>query len=212
MKKKIIISVSLGIVALLAIATLILALVPVNKNTVIAKPNSIYITNQNSKDKMGGGYGAYDKIQDITQNGSVMLNDFYKAFNESFEQKALVAMFTDQSNSGIKANYVEVAGSSEKISKNYDSTEKFTVIFQYNDNQTIYVKEKDLYFEYNYLFFEVTNADERQEVTFGVLKDNYNDCLKISKDYLAYKYYFTAQANLKPVYQYINTISIFSQK
>ena len=49
MKKKIIISVSLGIVALLAIATLILALVPVNKNTVIAKPNSIYITNQNTK-------------------------------------------------------------------------------------------------------------------------------------------------------------------
>ena len=208
MKKKIIISVSLGIVALLAIATLILALVPVNKNTVIAKPNSIYITNQNTKEF--GGNCAYDNIQDITQNGSAMLNDFYKAFNESFEQKALVAMFTNQSNSGIKANYVDVAGSSEKISKNYDTTEKFTVIFQYNENQTIYVEEKDLSFEYNYLFFEVTNADERQEVTFGVMKDNYS--LDGSYTSLSYKYYFTAQANLKPVYQYINTISIFSQK
>ncbi len=208
MKKKIIISVSLGIVALLAIATLILALVPVNKNTVIAKPNSIYITNQNTKEF--GGNCAYDNIQDVTQNGSAMLNDFYKAFNESFEQKALVAMFTNQSNSGIKANYVDVAGSSEKISKNYDTTEKFTVIFQYNENQTIYVEEKDLSFEYNYLFFEVTNADERQEVTFGVMKDNYS--LDGSYTSLSYKYYFTAQANLKPVYQYINTISIFSQK
>ncbi len=208
MKKKIIISVSLGIVALLAIATLILALVPVNKNTVIAKPNSIYITNQNTKEF--GGHCAYDNIQDVTQNGSAMLNDFYKAFNESFEQKALVAMFTNQSNSGIKANYVDVAGSSEKISKNYDTTEKFTVIFQYNENQTIYVEEKDLSFEYNYLFFEVTNADERQEVTFGVMKDNYS--LDGSYTSLSYKYYFTAQANLKPVYQYINTISIFSQK
>ncbi len=208
MKKKIIISVSLGIVALLAIATLILALVPVNKNTVITKPNSIYITNQNTKEF--GGNCAYDNIQDVTQNGSAMLNDFYKAFNESFEQKALVAMFTDQSNSGIKANYADVAGSSKKISKNYDSTEKFTVIFQYNDNQTIYVEEKDLSFEYNYLFFEVTNADERQEVTFGVMKDNYS--LDGSYTSLSYKYYFTAQANLKPVYQYINTISIFSQK
>ena len=208
MKKKIIISVSLGIVALLAIATLILALVPVNKNTVITKPNSIYITNQNTKEF--GGNCAYDNIQDITQNGSAMLNDFYKAFNESFEQKALVAMFTNQSNSGIKANYVDVAGSSEKISKNYDSTEKFTVIFHYNNNQTIYVEEKDLSFEYNYLFFEVTNADERQEVTFGVMKDNYS--LDGSYTSLSYKYYFTAQANLKPVYQYINTISIFSQK
>lgn len=208
MKKKIIISVSLGIVALLAIATLILALVPVNKNTVIAKPNSIYITNQNTKEF--GGNCAYDNIQDVTQNGSAMLNDFYKAFNESFEQKALVAMFTNQSNSGIKANYVDVAGSSEKISKNYDTTEKFTVIFQYNENQIIYVEEKDLSFEYNYLFFEVTNADERQEVTFGVMKDNYS--LDGSYTSLSYKYYFTAQANLKPVYQYINTISIFSQK
>ena len=208
MKKKIIISVSLGIVALLAIATLILALVPVNKNTVIAKPNSIYITNKNTKEF--GGNCAYDNIQDITQNGSAMLNDFYKAFNESFEQKALVAMFTDQSNSGIKANCADVAGSSVKISKNYDTTEKFTVIFQYNDNQTIYVEEKDLSFEYNYLFFEVTNADERQEVTFGVMKDNYY--LDGSHESLPYKYYFTAQANLKPVYQYINTISIFSQK
>ena len=208
MKKKIIISVSLGIVALLAIATLILALVPVNKNTVITKPNSIYITNQNTKEF--GGNCAYDNIQDVTQNGSAMLNDFYKAFNESFEQKALVAMFTNQSNSGIKANYVDVAGSSEKISKNYDTTEKFTVIFQYNENQTIYVEEKELSFEYNYLFFEVTNADERQEVTFGVMKDNYS--LDGSYTSLSYKYYFTAQANLKPVYQYINTISMFRQK
>lgn len=207
MKKKIIISVSLGIVALLAIATLILALVPVNKNTVIAKPNSIYITNQNTKEF--GGHCAYDNIQDITQNGSAMLNDFYKAFNESFEQKALVAMFTNQSNSGIKANYVDVAGSSEKISKNYDTTEKFTVIFYYYEAQKIYVEEKDMSFEYNYLFFEVTNTDERQEIIFGVSKDDYVDG---SYSTLSYKYYFTAQANLKPVYQYINTIPLFSQK
>ena len=208
MKKKIVISVALGVVALLAITTLILALVPVNKNTVIAKPNAVYITNQNTKEF--GGNCAYDNIQDGTQKGSVMLNDFYNAFNVSFEQKALVAMFGGQSNSGVKANYVDVAGSSEKISKNYDTTEKFTVIFHYNDAQTIYVEEKDMSFKYNYLFFEVTNVDARQEVTFGVMKDNYS--LDGSYSSLSYKYYFTAQANLKPVYQYINTIPVFSQK
>lgn len=209
MKKKIIISVSLGIVALLAIATLILALVPVNKNTVIAKPNDVYITNKNLVDDKTGYRGTYDNIQDVTQKGSVMLNDFYKAFNQSFEQNALVAMFNGQSNSGIKANYVDVAGSSEKISKNYDTTEKFTVIFYYYEAQKIYVEEKDMSFEYNYLFFEVTNTDERQEIIFGVSKDDYVDG---SYSTLSYKYYFTAQANLKPVYQYINTIPLFSQK
>ena len=64
-------------------------------------------------------------------------------------------------------------------------------------------------FEYNYLFFEVTNTDERQEIIFGVSKDDYVDG---SYSTLSYKYYFTAQANLKPVYQYINTIPLFSQK
>lgn len=209
MKKKIVISVALGVVALLAIATLILALVPVNKNTVIAKPNDVYITNKNLVDDKTGYRGTYDNIQDVTQKGSVMLNDFYKAFNQSFEQNALVAMFNGQSNSGIKANYVDVAGSSEKISKNYDTTEKFTVIFYYYEAQKIYVEEKDMSFEYNYLFFEVTNTDERQEIIFGVSKDDYVDG---SYSTLSYKYYFTAQANLKPVYQYINTIPLFSQK
>lgn len=209
MKKKIVISVALGVVALLAITTLILALVPVNKNTVIAKPNDVYITNKNLVDDKTGYRGTYDNIQDVTQKGSVMLNDFYKAFNQSFEQNALVAMFNGQSNSGIKANYVDVAGSSEKISKNYDTTEKFTVIFYYYEAQKIYVEEKDMSFEYNYLFFEVTNTDERQEIIFGVSKDDYVDG---SYSTLSYKYYFTAQANLKPVYQYINTIPLFSQK
>lgn len=209
MKKKIVISVALGVVALLAITTLILALVPVNKNTVIAKPNDVYITNKNLVDDKTGYRGTYDNIQDVTQKGSVMLNDFYKAFNQSFEQNALVAMFNGQSNSGIRANYVDVAGSSEKISKNYDTTEKFTVIFYYYEAQKIYVEEKDMSFEYNYLFFEVTNTDERQEIIFGVSKDDYVDG---SYSTLSYKYYFTAQANLKPVYQYINTIPLFSQK
>ena len=209
MKKKIVISVALGVVALLAITTLILALVPVNKNTVIAKPNDVYITNKNLVDDKTGYRGTYDNIQDVTQKGSVMLNDFYKAFNQSFEQNALVAMFNGQSNSGIKANYVDVAGSSEKISKNYDTTEKFTVIFYYYEAQKIYVEEKDMSFEYNYLFFEVTNTDERQEIIFGVSKDDYVDG---SYSTLSYKYYFTAQANLKLVYQYINTIPLFSQK
>ena len=66
MKKKIVISVALGVVALLAITTLILALVPVNKNTVIAKPNDVYITNKNLVDDKTGYRGTYDNIQDVT--------------------------------------------------------------------------------------------------------------------------------------------------
>lgn len=207
-KKIIILSVTLGIVAVIAISTLILALVPVNKNTVIERPNAIYITNNKTKEY--GGNCAYDNIKDTTSSGSRMLNEFMNAFNAGFEQKALISLFNGQMNEGFETGYVDVAGSSERISKNYDSTEKFTVIFEYNDTKTINVESRGLSFEYKYLFFEVTNADGRELVTFGVMKDSYS--MDGSYSNLSYKYYYTAKVNLKGVYKYINTIPSFSAK
>ncbi len=207
-KKIIIISVVGGIVALVALATLILALVSVNKNTTIETPNAIYITNQNTKEY--GGYCAYDNIKDTTSNGARMLNEFMFAFNLGFEQKALVSLFNGQMDEGFETGYVDVAGSSERISKNYDSTEKFTVIFEYNQNKTITVESRGLSFEYKYLFFEVTKTEGRELVTFGVMKDSYS--MDGSYSNLSYKYYYTAKVNLSVLYKYICSIPSFATK
>lgn len=213
-KKIIIISVVGGLVALIALATLILALVPVNKNTTIDTPNAIYITNKNTKYEEngsgGGGYCAYENIKDTTSNGTRMLNEFMNAFNSGFEQKALVSLFNGQMNEGFETGYVDVAGSSERISKNYDSTEKFTVIFEYNQTKTITVESRGLSFEYKYLFFEVTKTEGRELVTFGVMKDSYS--MDGSYSNLSYKYYYTAKVNLSVLYKYICTIPSFATK
>ncbi len=204
-RKIIIISVVLGLVGLVAITTLILALVPVNKNRTIETPNAIYITNEKTAN-FNGGFNALS-IDENTAKRAKMLNDFMKAFNSGFEQKALVSLFNGQMNEGFEAGYSNKAASSETISKNYDTTEKFTVIFEYNETKTITVEEKGLTFEYDHLFFEVTNTDERELVTFGVMKGTSYMGGEESK--LPYQYYYTAKVNLRGLYDYIRTISVF---
>jgi hypothetical protein len=203
-KKIIIISVVLGLVGIMALTTLILALVPVNKNRTIETPNVIYITNEKTT-----GYGGFcaSNIDDLTSNKARMLNEFMEKFNAGFEQKALVSLFAGQMNEGFEAGYADIAGSSEKISKNYDTTEKFTVIFEYNETKTITVAEKDLTFEYDHLFFEVTNTNGRELVTFGVMKGT--EYMDGEDKTLPYKYYYTAKVNLSGLYKYICSIPAF---
>ena len=202
MKKVIICSVSIGLVLIIGVAALVLALIPVNKNTLIDLPNKIYIMNELTKNNYEEA--AY-VLNDKKEKEVDMLESIYRAFNDGFGQRLLTAIFRGEVNDKIEANYDRPTGTANRISKNLSSDEKFTVVFYYNTPRTIEVEGRDPY-EYQYLFFEVDNSDEFAYKTIGV---SASASLGTSPSYLTYNYSYSAKVNLKGVYDYIWSLPYF---
>lgn len=205
MKKVIICSVSIGLVLIIGVAALVLALIPVNKNTIIDLPNRIYIMNQLTEEN-DNEYAAY-YLDDKKEKEVDMLESIYRAFNDGFGQRLLTAIFRGEVNDKIEANYDRPTGTTNRISKNLSSDDKFTIVFYYNTPRTIEVEGRDPY-EYQYLFFEIDSSDDFAYKTIGVSS---SASLGTSPSYLTYNYSYSAKVNLKSVYDYIWDLPYFAE-
>lgn len=209
MKKVIICSISIGLVLLLGITALVLALIPVNKNSVIEKPNAVYIINDVTWDTTQKYYDLMDYKDDGNGNkkDQPKIDEIFRLFNSSFGQNALTALFRGQLNEKMEQNY----SSSNKtdINKNSSSTTAFTVYFQYKEMRKIVVDGKE--YEYNILFFEVAENDSFEIKNFGTIKVSDSDpyappSTLTSSTNTSYKSYYTARADFSKLYDYINEI------
>ena len=83
MKKVIICSISIGLVLLLGITALVLALIPVNKNSVIEKPNAVYIINEVTWDTTQQYYDLMDYKDDGNGNkkDQPKIDEIFRLFN-----------------------------------------------------------------------------------------------------------------------------------
>lgn len=200
MKKIIICTVSIGIVLVLGITALVMALVPVGQNNFITKPAEIYLLNATTlKNESGNGVSFRSGYNDAEESEG--LKNIYKVFNECFSQKALTALFRGELGDKVKTHYESTtSGNSKTIARNGDSTH-LTFLFAYSEPQTIKVDGKDAY-EYKYLFFQIDNSSERQEVRFAVSNSNLTDSYTSNNIY--YNYWFSAKMNTAKLYDYIS--------
>jgi len=192
MKKILVTSIIIGIVLIVGIATLILGLIPVNMNDKITTPNEIYVYSASTN------YLANKRLEyrARSEKDSVKLNRIYYLFNQSFQQKALKALFSGELGKGLEIKHTAV---SENMSKNYTNEENITVVFYYKDGIKIECEGYEL--TYNYAFIELTNTDERQDFVIGL-----SDYLSSDDDdiaYVTYRFSFHGKANVKQLYDYV---------
>ena len=192
MKKIIICSVVVALVLILGITTLTLALIPIGINSKIDRPNEIYICSSQTSSYPNGSL----TYLDIDPNETDEISNIYSKFSRAFEQNMLSALFKGELKSDITANYNRV---SSYISKNTSKDDKITMIFKYGQNKKIEVGEKST--TYNALIFEITSADERVDVVLGV-SSNAN----IENSTFYYNYFFTAKANFKGLFEFVNDL------
>ena len=204
MKKIIITSVSICVVCVIAISTLILALVSVNTNKLIERPDEIYIMNKITKDN---GNGSPYKLESGDENESKKIDDLYSVFNSCFGQKALLALFRGELYDKMVTEHYNSYSSRPSVSRNESSTDKFTIVFKYYSNNTqTYKYGNGESYSYNYLFFEIDNSDIKKEVMFGVIDS--------VDPYTAYsfssQYTYEAKINSSALYNYICSLSYFA--
>lgn len=189
MKKIIISSIVVGLILILGVTTIILAVVPVGFNQTIARPNEITIVYSKTKDLSPDALVYRDRNEDDVK----IISNLYSTFCHAFEQKALSAIFNGEMNKGVEENYLNKG--SKSISNNRNEDKKITICFKYSTNKKI----KD--YSYKYLFFEITNANERDDQVFAV-----------SSSYSAtsfsnyYNYYYSGKANFSSLFNYIETL------
>ena len=170
MKKVIICSVSIGLVLVLGVAALILALIPVNRNSIIEKPNEIYIINDTTWDNSNNESSKAFELRDYREvNGEKVdeerIDEVFRLFNAGFGQNALTALFRGELNDRMTSEHRD-SSNTGSMQKNTSSTTAFSVFFYYRDTKTMVLDGEE--FEYNWLFFEVSEDDEFSYKVFGV--------------------------------------------
>lgn len=191
--------VMIGIVLSVGVLAGVLALVQVDKNESIARPQVVYIFNEKTKGNKSG-YNAY-RIGE--RDG--LIGTIYSKFNSAFGQSAIASIFGGSK--AIKSGYDKPAGSTKSVSKNLNSTEKYTLVFAYNQNQTLTFNGQT--FEYIYLFFEISSTNESAQIIFGVNDDRVdieNDT--DSSTTIPYAYYYSASVNLNDLYSYVSSLDL----
>ena len=135
MKKVIICSVSIGLVLVLGVAALILALIPVNRNSIIEKPNAIYIINDTTWDNSIDISKAY-VLQDYRENiegektDVKKIDEIFRLFNTGFGQNALSALVKGELNDRMTSEHRD-SSNTGSMTKNTTSTTAFSVFFYY---------------------------------------------------------------------------------
>ncbi len=206
MKKVIICSVSIGLVLVLGVAALILALIPVNRNSIIEKPNEIYIINDTTWDNSNNESSKAFELRDYREvNGEKVdeerIDEVFRLFNAGFGQNALTALFRGELNDRMTSEHRD-SSNTGSMQKNTRSTTAFSVFFYYRDTKTMVLDGEE--FEYNWLFFEVSEDDEFSYKVFGVRNHT-----SITSDFLTssssvtFNYNYNAKANFSELYDYI---------
>ena len=199
MKKVIICSVSIGLVLVLGVAALILALIPVNRNSIIEKPNAIYIINDTTWENSIDNSKAY-VLQDYRENiegektDVEKIDEIFRLFNTGFGQNALTALFKGELNDRMTSEHRD-SSNTGSMTKNTTSTTAFSVFFYYRDTKTMILDDEE--FQYNWLFFEVTENDEFSYKVFGVRNhtSTTSDFLTSSSWPITFSYNYNAKAN-----------------
>lgn len=210
MKNKILAIVCLSVMAVLIIASFVSALVKVNGNNVIVRPDEVYITSMSTNNDNFDRHAYH--LRNITSNQS-KIDNIYSSFNRGFEQSFLKSLFTGELHDKMTTNYSHQVGEevSDSIDKSYSTSNQYTVIFYYNDAKTIKADGKTL--EYQYLFFTVNNSDKRVLVTFATNTsekvDVSPDNMEAIKDALEYEFSYKAKANFKDLYNYIDSLDFY---
>ena len=211
MKKVIICSVSIGLVLVLGVAALILALIPVNRNSIIEKPNEIYIINDTTWDNSNESSKAF-VLRDYREvNGEKVdeerIDEVFRLFNTGFGQNALTALFKGELNDRMTSEHRD-SSNTGSMTKNTTSTTAFSVFFYYRDTKTMVLDGEE--FEYNWLFFEVSEDDEFSYKVFGVRNhtSTTSDFLTSSSSRpslssITFNYNYNAKANFSELYDYI---------
>lgn len=189
MKKIIISSVVAGIVLIIGIATIVLALVPTGMNSTIQMPNEITIVYSKTKDMSPDALVYRDRDSDDAK----VIANFYSVFCHCFEQKTLSAIFNGELNKGVEENYLDKG--SQYVKNNSSEEDKITICFKYSK------KQKINNYEYNYLFFEISNNNKREDSVFGA-----NTSFSISNNYYYYNYYYSGKANFYNLYNFIENL------
>lgn len=180
MKKKLGAYITLGVVAVIAIAIMIMYLVPVSYVPSMSKPNSITVYQTSAK------YGTFDKTID-----SESYNKILTAYNKSFQQNFLSAVFAGQTvgadaNGELKTTTTEPSYSTY-IELNFDA-QKITVN---GHKQNVLVDQVILQVENTTTFADV-KVYFKQAGTSGATT----------------YYYMTTIAKQASLYELITTLSI----
>lgn len=195
MKKIVITTVAVAIILCLGIATLVMSLIPVCINDKVAVPDNVYIycsqTNGLPNKRIELRYR--DGEKDINR-----INKIYNLFDSSFQQKALNALFSGELNYSTTSDHTEI---SKSISKNFSSEDKITIVFYFKDKEVIKYKDKE--YKYNYLFFEISNEDSRQDVVMGVNTSIPSDESNYPVENISYYYSYKSKANFAELYNYV---------
>ena len=205
MKKVIICSVSIGLVLVLGVAALILALIPVNRNSIIEKPNAIYFINdttwKKSNDKISRAYVLQDYRENIEGEKTDVekIDEIFRLFNTGFGQNALTALFKGELNDRMTSEHRD-SSNTGSMQKNTKSTTAFSVFFYYRDTKTMILDDEE--FQYNWLFFEVTENDEFSYKVFGV-RNHTSDFLTSDSSLITFNYNYNAKANFNGLYDYL---------
>ena len=198
MKKIIITTVAVAIILCLGIATLVMSLIPVNMNDKVAVPDEIYIycSQTNSLAKKRIELRHRDGEADINK-----INKIYDLFDSAFQQKALNALFKGELNYATTSDHTEV---SKSISKNFSSEDKITIVFYFKDQEVL--KYEDEEYKYNYLFFEISNEDSRQDIVMGVTTSVPSDESNYPVENISYYYSYKSKANFAELYNYVSEL------
>lgn len=190
MKKIIITSIVVALVLIIGITTLTLALIPVGINNNIERPNEIYIC---STDTKAFPYSTLAYL-DIDDEEKDEITNIYSKFSHAFEQNLLSAIFKGETKDEMTTNYHKISNS---ISKNTSKEDVITIIFKYNEKQTIKVEGREPA-TYDSILFEITPNDERVNVEIGARTDT-----NIENSTFYYNYSYNAKANFCDLYEYV---------
>ena len=210
MKKKAIAIVCASLVAVFAVTTLVLGLVKTNVNTVVSRPDKVFVMNARTKNNVNG-YGAVI-FEDLVGQKSDEITNVFNKFNSAFKRSKLDEILGINGDMSLLPKYVNTAAGSARVSRNYTLSTKITLAFYYKTPKTITVKEGTL--NYNYIFFEISNENQKSTIKFGVDKaydamsgeDSGLD-LELKGDetdgYITYDYGYVCNVNLYELYLYV---------
>ena len=123
-------------------------------------------------------------------------------FRTSFGQNALTALFRGELTDRMTSEHRD-SSNTGSMQKNTRSTTAFSVFFYYRDTKTMVLDGEE--FEYNWLFFEVSEDDEFSYKVFGVRNhtSTTSDFLTSSSSPVTFNYNYNAKANFSELYDYI---------
>ena len=189
MKKIIIGSIVTGLILVIGITTIVLALVPTGMNYVIQRPNEIVIVYSKTKDFSPDAL----VYRDRNEEDAIVISNFYSTFCHAFEQKTLSAIFNGELNKGLEENYLDKGSNYVNINSNEEN--KITICFKYSS------KQKIKNYEYDKLFFEISNKNAREDIIFGV-----GSSFSVSNSHAYYNYYYKGKANFHNLFNFIENL------